>query len=209
MRAPWKIDKERCAEIEELRQFKKFIEGKRVRLRFDRFQARSVMHQSQDPSNPYMFDWPAIALRIAFTNPSAGLPGKTAEKVLAKITYTDQEGKKFSQFGRWAGSTQPERLHPLESKNPLLPMDFLPGAEHELDIATKPPHSKECWAVSNDSFPKVLIESQKLNGQIIHVLIELTAENVQEQFELSFYNLGVNRGFAQVVNSEIVEIDSN
>jgi len=42
-----------------------------------------------------MPDWSAIALRAAFRNPFASLPGKTAEKVLAKITYTDQTERHF------------------------------------------------------------------------------------------------------------------
>jgi hypothetical protein len=130
-------------------------------------------------------------LRARFINKaSAGKPGKNACGVIARITYTDQDGSSYYHSGRWAESTQPEALHPLESKLSLLPIDFLVGMEHDLDIAVKFAREPYCYAVNNESFPWMRIPEKQLKGPIIKVKVELTGETVNEVFEFKFTNPG-------------------
>jgi hypothetical protein len=190
VRAAWRLDNERLSEIEALKAFKNEKEDSRVRLEFQRLVVRDVLHIFPDGNS-----WPAYALRMKILNRASKLPGKTATNVLAKVTYEDEDGNTFNQFGRWADSDQPEKLSYLDSKNTLLPMSFLPGSEHELDIAAKFLEDFSCYGVNNDSFPKIRHDTQQLDGPIVAVKVELTAEHVQEEFRFSFTNLGVGKGF--------------
>jgi len=195
IRSPWRIDQKLRFEIEGLKDYKKRIEESRVRIELcipeaPAYKVRCVHFYPNGEQET------ATALRVKFVNKVSMLPGKTAYAVLARMTYTDEGGGKFSQFGRWADSTQPERLHPLDSSNVLLPMDFLPGAEHELDLAAKFPQDFSCYAVNNDSFPDIRRENQKLHGPKVHVSVELTSEQVHKKFEFKFKNLGPNASFS-------------
>jgi hypothetical protein len=190
IRAAWQLDNERLFEIGDLKRYKKEKEDLRVRLEFHKLVVRDVLHIFPDHNS-----WPAYALRLKIVNPASELPGKTAQHVLAKVTYKDEDGNTFYQFGRWADSDQPEKFGHLDSKNTLLPMDFLPGAEHELDIAAKFPKDYSCYAVNNESFPKIRLEKQQLDGPTINVTVELTAEQVHEKFVFYFTNQQTGKGF--------------
>src|SRR6266403_4103958 len=190
VRAPWKLDRKRLLEIEELRQFKKQVEDSQVRLDMVELIVRNVNHHFPDGDLETAF-----ALRLKIVNRSPRLPAKTAHKVLAKVTYLDEDWRTFTQYGRWADSDQPESLGPLVSKDGLLAMDFLPGAEHELDIAAKFPKDYSCYAVNNDSFPKIRLDKQQLDGPIVTVKVELFAEHVREEIEFPFTNQQSGKGF--------------
>jgi hypothetical protein len=190
VRAAWRLDNNRISEIEDLKRYKKEKEDLRVRLEFHRLVVRDVLHVFQDLNS-----WPAYALRLKIVNPASEFPGRTAHNVLAKVTYEDEDGNTFYQFGRWADSDQPEKFGHLDSKNTLLPMDFLPGAEHELDIAAKFPKDYSCYAVNNESFPKIRLEKQQLDGPTVNVTVELTAEQVHEKFVFWFTNQQTGKGF--------------
>jgi hypothetical protein len=191
----WQLDSERILEIETLRQYKKEKEDARVRLKFGEFLVREVSHDFGNGECELAF---ALILKIA--NEVHKLPGKIAPGVLAKVTYEDEDGRTFTQYGRWADSDQPETLSYLNSKNELLPMDFLPGSEHELDIAAKFPKDYSCYAVNNESFPKIRHEKQQLDGPIIAVTVRLMAENVHEEWEFSFTNQQTGKGFLVPIN---------
>ena len=190
VRAAWQSDNERRIEIGDLKRYKKEKEDLRVRLEFHKLVVRDVLHIFPDHDS-----WPAYALRMKIVNPASELPGKTAHNVLAKVTYEDEGGNTFYQFGRWADSDQPEKFGHLDSKNTLLPIDFLPGAEHESDIAAKFPKDYSCYAVNNESFPKIRQDKQQLDGPTINVTVELTAEQVHEKFVFWFTNQQTGKGF--------------
>jgi hypothetical protein len=159
-------------------------------LEFCKLVVKDVLHHFPNGDS-----WPAFALRLKIVNRAPRLPAKTAHNILAKLTYIDENGRTFEQRGRWADSDQPEKLGRLDSKDKLLYMDFLPGAEHELDIAAKFPEDRSCYAVNNDSFPKIRLDKQELDGRIIAVAIELIAEQVKERFSFQFTNMGAGKGF--------------
>jgi hypothetical protein len=130
------------------------------------------------------------SLLLRLVNKSDGNPGRVARDVVAKITYFDEGGETFCLQGRWAASTQPERLHRLDSKLHLLPIDFHVGLEQDLDIATKFQPDSHCYAVNNDSFPMIRHKNKRLVGPRIQVKVELTAEYVSETFTFEFANPG-------------------
>jgi len=189
--APFKVHREREQiyehEIGPLRAFKRAVENSEVKLELTNCYTDIVTHEFPDKSKEE-----ALALRITFKNKrEAGIPGKTAKQVAATITYADSsDGKTLKVKGRWAQTTQPEALSPLESKIPLLRIDFLPGDDFDLDIAAKFPIDVQCFAIDNDSFPKIRHERTMLTGPLIRVRIELVSENVEQFF------------VAEIVNSE-------
>ena len=121
-------------------------------------------------------------MRATFTNNrKPGIPGKTGEKVAARITYTDQGREPFTLDGRWARTNQPASYGPLQDKTEILRVDFHPGTQHELDIANKLPHEQGCYAVAWDD-----LRARQLFGPIVKVKIELSAERVYQVFECAF-----------------------
>jgi len=183
LKAPFRVYRDLAdtyeAELSDLRNYKKTVEDKEVHL---------------EPNNPLCstsitnFDWGAgssggLCLRATFSNNrKAGIPGKIAEKVGAKITYIDGVNQPFTLDGRWVRTKQPAAYGPLEDKTEILRVDFYPGTQHELDIANKvPSHQQFCHAVAYDD-----LHAHQLFGPIIKVKIELSAEHVYQIFECAF-----------------------
>jgi hypothetical protein len=118
-----------------------------------------------------------------------GLPGKIAHQVGAIITFADTfEGKTVRIQGRWTQSTQPEAIPELESKIPLLRIDFNAGSELDLDIADKFPGEVQCFAIDNESFPMIRQSRTMLTGPLIRARIELVSENVHQFFVMEIVN---------------------
>jgi hypothetical protein len=176
--APWRVHQDQEGEMETLREFQKAVNEKEVHL---------------EPSNPLCstfvtnFNWetgssPGLCLRSGFTNNrKPGLPGKTAYRVKANLTYFDGEREPFTIEGRWVRTNQPAAYSPLQDKTEILRVDFEPGTCHELDIANKLPFEPGCYAVAwNDLRARMLV------GPIVKVKIELIAEYVYQVFECVF-----------------------
>jgi hypothetical protein len=173
--APWRVHQDQEIEMETLREFQKAVNEKEIHL---------------EPSNPLCstsitsFNWQSgssgrLCLRATFiNNRKPGVPGKIAEKVAAKITYSDQGREPFTLDGRWARTNQPAAYNPLQGKTEILRVDFHPGTQHELDIANKIPHEQFCYAVAYDD-----LQARQLFGPIVKVKIELVAEHVHQFFE--------------------------
>lgn len=185
-RAPWKLHQRQQVEIEALATFKKEVEDQEVHLVLREHHTKTVTHRFPDAP-----DEKALALRVIFQNARvAGMPGKIAKQVAAKIDCVDSRGKQVRVAGRWAQMDQPETLGKFKSKLSLLRIDFDVGSELELDIAAK--FSKDalplCYAIDNDCFPDVRHERTALVGSPIKVHIELVAEHVHQFFELELEN---------------------
>lgn len=189
--APWRIHQDQEREMETLRELQKAVEEKEVHL---------------EPSNPLCstfmvpFNWgtgssPRLCLRATFSNNrKPGVPGKIAEKVAAKITFSDPGRAPFTLDGRWARTNQPAAYSPQQDKTEILRVDFHPGAQHELDIANKIPHEKVCYAVAYDD-----LQARMLLGPIVKVKIELIAEHVCQVFECVFET---SEGKLEVLDSQ-------
>lgn len=136
----------------------------------------------------------ARCLLVRFMNQptTPRVPGRTARSVGARITFDCSDGNSFCMDGRWADTTQPAFLSPLQSRNELLRVDFAPGAGHELDIAMRPEGEVDWYAVNNDSFTTATIKDpkRKITGEVIVVEIKLLSDEIHEIFKFKLRNPG-------------------
>jgi hypothetical protein len=189
VRAPYEVHRDREQlyeqELSQLRSFRRNVEDREVRLEMKECNTRIVIHRYPDRKSEDGLGMIAIFAN----NRKAGLPGKIATQVAARITYVDADGRRVNVDGRWAQTDQPETVGEYKSKLPLLRIDFGVGSELELDLVAKFPQDVNllCYAVDNNSFPYVRQDRTALHGNV-SARIELIAEYVHQFFEVDIEN---------------------
>ncbi len=175
-------------EIQLLRNFKKSVEDKEVRLVVVRCNRTMTPFGNRGTSGEFLHVETAECVSITFANlRAAGVPGKSADDVRAKVTYDDPSGRSIQQDGRWNELDQPAVRDPLRSQNDLLRITFMPGDEHHLDIAAK--FAKGCFAINNDCFRDGLQRSERLlTGTTVRVTVRLVAQYVDQTFYFELKN---------------------
>ncbi len=196
IKAPYLVytqrEKQHEQELANLRRYKEQIQDKEVKLAFVRCnRVPDVIHIQR----MLVINGPDImrpldrseSLSVTFENPrNPGVPGKIAENVLAKITYTDSRGQPFHLEGRWNQLDQPAGRGPTSSTLDLLRMTFYPGDERHLDVAAK--FADGLFAYNNESQFNPKRSDRLLVGASIQVTVELIAEFVHQTFDFEIRN---------------------
>lgn len=93
-------------------------------------------------------------LKIRFVNdPRLSVPSSKATVIATIDYYSDPDNIHLHSLdGRWADSTQPSAISPLESKIHLLPATFLHRQQRSLDIAFCDGESGKYYAWNNDNY---------------------------------------------------------
>jgi hypothetical protein len=184
-RAACRLHQKEQEKVAILEAYKKSVEDKEVHL---------------EPSSPLcavfvqlMGSEQCDCLRATFVNNrKPGIPGKVADKVAARITYTDRGREPFTLDGRWVRTRQPASFTPLDDKTEVLRVDFHPGTKHELDIVNKVPSENFFYGVAYDD-----LQARMLFGPV-RVKIELIAVHVRQVHEL----------FVEISEGKLVVLES-
>ena len=139
---------------------------------------------------------PLSCLHVRLTNDPA-FPGEQAigHGVIAHLEYCHAAGEPLFEFnGRWGDTEQP--ISPGKPIVQLEPVDFLIGAERELDLAFKYPEDAECYAMSNETYrvPDWRDASRVLRGEDFKVFVRLRGLRVDQSWIFRFRNLGRGKG---------------
>jgi hypothetical protein len=156
-----------------------------------------------DPDAPIVelqYETPCFA-RVMVTNDPRELPGMTAEKVVASISFYDEEGNPLLDGpiqGRWSASKQPHERDRIGVSLDHLEAEISPnGLPHPLDIAMKHPSDPDCFAYNDDnsSAYQGRLESHRLSGDSFRVDVTVRAGNSGEPLTRLFTltNPGVGR----------------
>jgi hypothetical protein len=190
-KAPYEVYRQREDSYENetrsLLSFKKAVEDEEVHLAVARCNRAMTLFSNFGSSGVQPVQ-NAETVSITFViHRMAGMPGKIAEGVLAKVTYDDPNGRSFEQDGRWNDLDQPSIRDPRQSRNDLLRVKFEPGDEHHLDIAAKFPSG--CFAINNDSFRDGLQRPDRmLVGTTVRITVKLIAQHVDQIFYFELRN---------------------
>lgn len=198
IRAPWKLDqghhvthKQHRERIVELENYKKKVEETDVCLVLVGCRTEVVgqieLIENQRSTAVYRPLENLESVRVIFGNPKkSDMPGKVAERVLAKVEFTNPNST-FEIEGRWTQSGQPATRGFLQPTLDLLRTTFEPGDERHLDIAAK--CSDGLFAYNNDSQFGLQRKDRQLIGESVHVKVTLVARHVNNLvFEFKLKN---------------------
>jgi hypothetical protein len=196
-----------AGELEEIKSTKPRIKLKEPNAIY----CESVDHNFRDQQSKVFFSQTVPFLKIRFENdpifPSASA---IAKDVRAKISFyrCDDESCVLSIDGRWAESTQPPALHPLESRTQLLGATFAIGEERSVDIAYRDKRTKRYFAWNNDNYnyDMFLCPRHLLDGKRFRVEVRLRGVLVDEKISFIFSTVesGFNIEHASIVSTREV-----
>jgi hypothetical protein len=185
-----KRDNERdtlAMELEEIKNTKP-----RIRLKDpDAIYCESVDHNFRDQHGNTIFTQTVPFLKMRFINdPPVPSASAIAKDVRAKISFyrCDDEVCILSIDGRWAESTQPPALHPLESRSSLLGATFAIGEERSVDIAYRDKRTKRHFAWNNDNYNYdfFICPKHRLEGSRFRVEVRLRGILIDEKVSFIF-----------------------
>jgi hypothetical protein len=124
----------------------------------DNSQASVVVGLRQPSGTSYVIhqvEVPHDFVRVNVTNdPPPGVVGATAEKVVARITFTADDGSVpvHEMLGRWAETPQRMETGRVGISYEEVQLNIEPnGLPHPIDIAMRKPGETSCWAFNDDN----------------------------------------------------------
>jgi hypothetical protein len=132
-------------------------------------------------------------LKVRFINdPELSVPSSKANGVTASISYyrCSDNALLLSLDGRWAESTQPSGIPPLESTVHLLSASFPQGQQRSLDIAFRDGESGKYYAWNNDNYKAIdqffVYPGHLLEGDRFRVEIRLRGDWIDKRVSFIF-----------------------
>ena len=165
------------------------IEKAEPRITLKQPSAIYVQDVAQKFTDGYSYIVPFLKVRFV-NDPPYPCPSAKANGVRAKIQFYRHSDNShlLSIDGRWAESTQPPAIHPLESKSHLLAATFGIGEERSLDVAYRDGETRRYFAWNNDNYNHhhFRCEDHLLKGDHFRVDIRLRGEWIDQTFSFAF-----------------------